>query len=446
MCLPCFIDGGYMISQIKLINCQSWRDVTINLAKDKLNVLIAENNTGKSVLFKILKISACSSVYDREDQKSLISWGADYASAIYVCDEERYVIVQIFPNKVIYRYKQGMDSQWESTLYPTQKILDALDLLSNDAEKFIVNIIDTDQSLLLVKKNLKANLDLISFIVANENLDNLDLRTSELQKEFRSYEVRVHSHVEYLQTVVNDIKYVDTYDLEKSISVCRAAIDTFRVLSRVTNLLQTLHPMLEFARDYDSLLSTFDVLQSLEDVELNNLVVRGHDYDLSSLHVLEKLETVEDSLSLVAIKGNNLSSDFVSVLQELESINLSQVFLNSRDKNFSNLEDITDSLYVLDTAFEQLMRYKQTIKMLGIYDCGSEQSFNTLTDVFSLFDCLQDADIELSKLKSSLDNIDIVKHTIDEIKTLLKDNYEVLQCPIHGEVVFDGDNCIPYRD
>ena len=48
-----------MIHSVRLINCQSWENGIIPLAQDRINVLRADNNSGKSVFFKMLKITAC---------------------------------------------------------------------------------------------------------------------------------------------------------------------------------------------------------------------------------------------------------------------------------------------------------------------------------------------------------------------------------------------------
>ena len=45
-----------MIETIQLVNCQSWQNGSFTLSRDKINVIIAKNDTGKSVLMKMLKI------------------------------------------------------------------------------------------------------------------------------------------------------------------------------------------------------------------------------------------------------------------------------------------------------------------------------------------------------------------------------------------------------
>ena len=72
-----------MIKQIRLVNCQSLEDITFNFATDKLNVLVADNSTGKSVLFKMLKVTANPDVFPAKKRSQLIRRGAE--SAIMAC-------------------------------------------------------------------------------------------------------------------------------------------------------------------------------------------------------------------------------------------------------------------------------------------------------------------------------------------------------------------------
>ena len=61
-----------MIEWIRLQNCQSWQDCIIHLASDRINIIKADNNIGKSVLFRILKLAGDPTYYDKEERNSLI--------------------------------------------------------------------------------------------------------------------------------------------------------------------------------------------------------------------------------------------------------------------------------------------------------------------------------------------------------------------------------------
>ena len=48
-----------MLVKAQLINCQNIKNATFTFATDKINIIAADNGTGKSILFKMLKITDC---------------------------------------------------------------------------------------------------------------------------------------------------------------------------------------------------------------------------------------------------------------------------------------------------------------------------------------------------------------------------------------------------
>ena len=72
-----------MLLEARFINCQSMRDLTMHFATDKLNVIAADNSVGKSVLFKMLKVTANpKTLATIEERRQLIRYGEQYAGFI----------------------------------------------------------------------------------------------------------------------------------------------------------------------------------------------------------------------------------------------------------------------------------------------------------------------------------------------------------------------------
>lgn len=59
-----------MIETIQLVNCQSWQNGSFTLSRDKINVIIAKNDTGKSVLMKMLKVSVSPKFFPPKNARS----------------------------------------------------------------------------------------------------------------------------------------------------------------------------------------------------------------------------------------------------------------------------------------------------------------------------------------------------------------------------------------
>ena len=85
-----------MLEAVRFINCQSFEDVTLKFATDKVNILIADNSTGKSILFKMLKVTANPDYFTVKQRNLLIRRGADSASMICAFSDGSIGITSIF--------------------------------------------------------------------------------------------------------------------------------------------------------------------------------------------------------------------------------------------------------------------------------------------------------------------------------------------------------------
>ena len=86
--------------QIRLVNCQSWKDGVIEFSKG-LNVIRANNNTGKSVIFKMLKVTCNPESLDKADREDIIRRGSEYAEVTYLFDDSvpAYCIVLLYTRR-----------------------------------------------------------------------------------------------------------------------------------------------------------------------------------------------------------------------------------------------------------------------------------------------------------------------------------------------------------
>ena len=159
-----------MIDQIRLVGCQSWADTTISLSSNKINVIQAPNNTGKSVLFKILKISVAPKVYTARKRKKLIRNRCTEARAYFSFTDGCMAATVIQQTRVIYLFKET--NTWESFVEPPKRMIDELGLLVNEKGTFIANIIDTDQNLLLVDSDAASTTEFINMLCNNATLDD----------------------------------------------------------------------------------------------------------------------------------------------------------------------------------------------------------------------------------------------------------------------------------
>lgn len=85
-----------MIVQVQMINCQSWKNSTFDLATDRINVIIADNGTGKSVFFKMLKITTNPNYFSRAERKDLIRRHEECATILFKFDDGSIAATKVF--------------------------------------------------------------------------------------------------------------------------------------------------------------------------------------------------------------------------------------------------------------------------------------------------------------------------------------------------------------
>lgn len=110
-----------MLLEARFINCQSMRDLTMHFATDKLNVIAADNSVGKSVLFKMLKVTANpKTLATIEERRQLIRYGEQYAGFICAFDDGSIGATLVYPNKVIYKYRGNVKNTFK-TVYRVER-------------------------------------------------------------------------------------------------------------------------------------------------------------------------------------------------------------------------------------------------------------------------------------------------------------------------------------
>ena len=135
-----------MLKSVRLVNCQSIKDITFNFATDRLNVIAANNSVGKSVLFKMLKITADPKQLPTiEERSQLIRHGAESAIFVAAFSDGAIGLTVVYPNRVIYRYAQLPELGFDTFAEPPEIYLKQLGLLIDERTKYVATIIDTDQ-------------------------------------------------------------------------------------------------------------------------------------------------------------------------------------------------------------------------------------------------------------------------------------------------------------
>lgn len=290
-----------MIKSINLVNCQSIENVTYNLASDRVNVICADNNVGKSVLFKMLKFFTSDKYYSPSQRKELIRWGADYALISITLDTDEIFSVGVFPKSVVYFYQKDSSSELEQRECFSFDELKHIGLLTKD--NFIANSIDNDKDMLFVSSNQATDYYLMDLLVHDNVIENLQSKVSEELSNAGVFEQELVKKRVAVESLLSASSYQNLDELK----------ETKEYVETLTHLLEKLASISEILDDflYSDGFKYNDAAYSL----LNKLV----------LPTVNILDTVDISSHLSILDKLNLPqveiSDCVDIEQHLRLLN-----------------------------------------------------------------------------------------------------------------------------
>lgn len=382
-CIPLLF--CFMIRTISLINCQSWDNGTIELATDRVNVLQAPNNAGKSVLFKMLKITANPKAYTASQRRELIRWETNGAIILFTFEDGTAGYTQVLPTGVSYFYNGNMYAT------PPEEYLANIGLLTNNG--MIANLMDATQELLLVNPALSANYDLMQLLVHNDHMENIRENT---EKNLKTYNIKSGMLSMVAGVLENQLKQYQYTDIEKRTrdlevgELCYHMI--YDVMIPVAKEIVNLTPV-EQQHDFQSLQHIYAVLEQLASVKF------------------EELETKIFNKQLWGI---------FHVAEDLNALPLKDMGVSGFDSSLADVFDAWSKLAELDL-------------------------YNVFVETPK--DCTQIYEALLMFENLNLDAVTYIDGIADNIKALkqqLQDMKAVQECPIYGNVIYDGESCQPY--
>lgn len=385
-----------MIDQIRLVGCQSWADTTISLSSNKINVIQAPNNTGKSVLFKILKISVAPKVYTARKRKKLIRYGCTEARAYFSFTDGCMAATVIQQTRVIYLFKET--NTWESFVEPPKRMIDELGLLVNEKGTFIANIIDTDQNLLLVDSDAASTTEFINMLCNNATLDDYKEKIEIAKGWSLDNILPVEWELNKVTQELQNLDYVDVDAMQHSIDYAVACKNMLYQLIELLGNVEKLNNVLQGAKDYDKLLLLESLLETLEALHLEECSTTV--YNTSLLGLCGALETLEQ-LRLRELCNEETKPpemELVNVLENLEELRLHDLKLANNVPNVS----VADNLGCVEEMLVCLKDYEQALR-----------------------------------------DQEVLQNSIIELDKEFRNSGTLHKCEIFGEVVFDGKECVP---
>lgn len=392
---------------MRLVNCQSWSNSVIGLSEG-LNVIKAPNNTGKSVIFKILKAVCSPKYYNNEERAGLIRDNAEYAEATYLFTDNSMAIVRIFKNKTIYYFTNDKDkSQFTATQdTPPPKLIENLNMLVEPESGFIVNLLDLDQDLFLVKSDSKSNHNIIKVLAEHDGLRRLCTLFRDKIPRVKEELLRLRSTEERLAYQISQMQYINIDELESEVNEKEFLVEQLKLMRDLYINTDSLLPLMSDAKPYDDLILLSSLGQELERLDLNiDYSILGLNINQDNINLCDigvQLESIYNTLN------NTINSSYDDTLCEL-ALDLIDV-VNTYDSidNFvslDKLDNIEFLLNLLDTFILLHSKFLQARQMI---------------------------------LKLETDKL-----TLDSLKESMNVEGRELKCPLYGTIkVIDG-KCIP---
>lgn len=392
-----------MLEKVIMQDCQSLKNVSYDFTGKGVNVIRAANGTGKSVFFKMLKATASSTYYTRKKREKLIRYGCSCAQVGYAFQSGAMGIVRVFPDKIIYAFQKEGEKDFTLSTEPPQELLSELGLVLGQ-DDFVANILDTEQGQLLVNPKLKSNVSLMKLLVTCPELDNLKLGIEhelELTKDLVS---DLGTELNHVNRKLEASKFIDVNELEQEITCLQGIRNTLFSSIELTHCIQSIKRIICKPLDYGTLLDLSRFLIAL--VSLTNLLSAIESLKEPKCEELVmfllKIQALESSFSSIKISAECVNPDCAVFLEQVSKIH--QLFQDCvlKDINFNEMEEKIDlTLKISDLA-------NLTIKILELQKAQKECSIS-----------------------------------IEELKDSLLKSGDRVACPIHKEVIYNGEECIP---
>lgn len=387
-----------MIESIRLVGCQSWEDTTIHLLGDKANIIVAPNNVGKSVLFKMLKITACPKFYSAKKRKKLIRWGFDHAMVIYGFDNGDVGCTAVYPTTVIYLYRRSGEKEFTKAYEPMPEFIENLGIIVNKDGNFIANVIDTDQNLLLVDSEAKATYEFVNMMCNSAEIEELKVKLEEEKKSIFYSRSRTDSRLSDLNSQISQMKYVDIYELQRSLDAMVCVKNVLYDSILLSSVLGSIADKIRYYRDYDTLLRAVGIAITLEQIDFQSCNVKKFDNNLLSVcDTLQRLNTID--FSKVVVGKEPPSRRLADVAALLESVSFEKCYC--KEKPIS--AGFIDALESAESARDGFTKYLEALKL------ATESS-----------------------------------HSCDALEKQFIESGDSYNCSIYGKVIFDGQKCVPY--
>ena len=417
-----------MITKVQMINCQSIKNCMFDLATDKLNVIIADNGTGKSVLFKMLKIATNPNYYSRAERKDLIRRHTECALLYLLMDDGSLSCTAVYPTYTLYSYQRAGETTVQQSYEPDPEMLQKAGLLIDDSgEPFVANIVDSDQDLLLVNSKQKYNSNLIKMLVEHPVLEGMREKTHENIVRIGNPLSSLTTRCSALEKAINESSYFDVAMRELELQTVSSGKELMYDAINIYEYLSSLENILIDTTDYEFIDKAITLIELMESLDLNQLVPSKKPINIAK--EIDLLETTE-SIDLQALSIDSEPIDVskeLALLEQLETLKLSPLQVGKKPRELDKALDLLEKIEKLDISKLYLEPEPPDL----------EEAFMILKSAFEISNAL-------TLCQSLLLTVQDIEKNLHEVEAELLRSGRMVECAIHGKVIYNGKECIPY--
>lgn len=420
------------IKSYKLLNFQSWdkSSAEIPLETGMVNIIEGANETGKSVLYKVL-YNFCFPGYWAPSE--LIRRGCDTGILLLQLEDDAAIIYALKRNSYTYVLVEadGTKTEWTNQGCPDE-IINRMGLILDKETRIVLNIIDSDVSLPFIKTTPTFNASLIRSIVEPEgmtkffqNLADTMIKVDNAHNFFGNKAATLHEqliHIPLIDPIQMENQKADIDRLvelaEMSNSVENKVNDLFTCLREVITVVEDPSVVWNDIQLYDSLNDNFAKCDTLQKVLSEDIaVVQSPARIDSELGVLDALDNVIQKCDMLTAVLNTKPSE------------IRQINLDCEIDIFGKLQQLHHTL----ADYEKLVL--ADIPEVSFVDISD--SLEVLQDLNSCIAGLTDLEILIQNVFNSDNRVIDIKFEIDEIVR------EVGVCPTCGQLLGGrNDTCI----
>lgn len=226
-----------------MVNIQSWSKATetVKLSQDLVNVIIGDNETGKSVLFKVFRQMCFPNALGRTGRKDLIRENCSDGTLAMLLDTGHIIQFTIYPTKQHYMliHPDKTNEQWTQDRLP-DKIRDLLGWYIDEEFNILLNVIDLEMPLPLTESSAKFNARVLKFVIENEELSQTIASFNQWEKDIDKKRNSLQVSMQHQHSLLSVSPYRDSVPLQQNITRTRELIEAYEYFNPVYDSLTQL--------------------------------------------------------------------------------------------------------------------------------------------------------------------------------------------------------------